>query len=462
MPRPRFTPPGRRAILVKFEEGRRYSLVQTGGGPANTPGSNPIDWDGLWGVLPEGAMVRQSFPRIVNRLRGEGKLTAGPGPGSETSLDLYVRVGLPPGFAPETIVRILDNLPEVAFATIEPEWDMEPSSPAYAGETGINSVPVSGKHRGEGVMLCVLERSYYQDHALFQKAPNAKGKLGSLYPLPKGVLNLMHGTNTLGVLCPDNPKLRGICPDADVLVASTFSGPWSGTGSDCYRTPVHYAIDYVGGRLQGGKPKVPAGSLVLIEAAAKTKGGVQVPVDYAVDVRRCLRTFASVFGITVVLPAGNGGQDLGTILAPDLVDGTSLRIWLGGGPKIKRNHSLAVMVGAGDPEDHSRWVDDVSPGVGSNFGTRVDCQGWGRGVLTVGEIPDLTIEYGGTSAASAMVAGVITCMQGAAKPVGSLTPEHIRGMFGERDAQGNLKYGKGDKKGEIGPLPNLTKLIQAI
>src|SRR4029078_2360723 len=101
----------------------------------------------------------------------------------------------------------------------------------------------------------------------------------------------------------------------------------------------------------------------------------------------------------------------------------------------------------------------------SNFGSRVDVQGWGRGVTTCG-FGDLnhddgennwyTDKFGATSGASAMVAGAAAVIQSIVKQRGNdpLSPLELRVLLTVTGTpqSGNLSE-------NIGPRPNLKAAI---
>ena len=167
-------------------------------------------------------------------------------------------------------------------------------------------------------------------------------------------------------------------------------------------------------------------------------------------------SYATNKGIVVVEAAGNGSQDL-----DDPIYSTSMpdfpASWKNpfaqGGPD-----SGAILVGAGNPPagTHGRTVDtlgwndtfvDRARCGFSNFGSRIDCQGWGWEVTTLG-YGDLqpgnanairgddhntlyTDIFAGTSSASPIVTGAVACVQGAlraaSRPV--MTPSAIRQLL---------------------------------
>lgn len=126
-----------------------------------------------------------------------------------------------------------------------------------------------------------------------------------------------------------------------------------------------------------------------------------VAIQYAINVR----------GVVVVEAAGNGSQNLDDPLYDP-----------SGGAEPQRRDSGAIVVGAGAPPN-GLYGADRSRLDFSNYGTRVDCQGWGRSVVTLG-YGDLrsgspqqqyTAEFSGTSSASPIVAAACACVQGHAR-----------------------------------------------
>jgi subtilisin family serine protease len=124
-------------------------------------------------------------------------------------------------------------------------------------------------------------------------------------------------------------------------------------------------------------------------------------IQYAIQVRRLI----------VVEAAGNGSQNLDDPLyAPAPAK------------EPQRRDSGAIMVGAGAPPN-GEYGPDRSRLDFSNYGARVDCQGWGRSVVTLG-YGDLqngapqrlyTAQFSGTSSASPIVTAVCACAQSHAR-----------------------------------------------
>ena len=153
------------------------------------------------------------------------------------------------------------------------------------------------------------------------------------------------------------------------------------------------------------------------------------PADFAAIVYA-----TQVRGVIVVEAAGNGAENLDDALY-DTPKAGFPSSWTN--PFDMSNpQSGAIVVGAGAPPPGTHGRDhgpDRSRLGFSNYGARVDAQGWGREVTTTGygalqggANEDLwyTDTFAGTSSASPIVVGAIACMQGAlkAKSATLLTP----------------------------------------
>jgi hypothetical protein len=219
-----------------------------------------------------------------------------------------------------------------------------------------------------------------------------------------------HGTAMLGVVRADRNTIgvTGIAPACRARQVATF-----GLGTAA-------AINTAANALL-------AGGVLLIEWQRPGPGATGVGSVGFIAIEWWPDDFAAIQaatarGVIVVAPAGNGGVSL---------DDPRYAQPLPGFPPGWRNpfgrgtaDSGSILVGAGSPPDqiHGRpQPTDRSRLDSSNYGTCVDVQGWGAEVTTLGYGdlqggPDENLWYtdvfGGTSAAAAMVAGVVTALQG--------------------------------------------------
>ncbi|MFE0514103.1 S8 family peptidase [Streptomyces sp. NPDC058964] len=243
-----------------------------------------------------------------------------------------------------------------------------------------------------------------------------------------------HGTAVIGVLGGDRTDhgVTGIVPDA-VTAAASFRG--AGTAA-----AIHAAADRLG-----------PGDLVLVELhrpgprfeyADRDDQRGYIPLEWWPDDYAAVR-YAASRGVLVVAAAGNGGESLDDALYEHRPDGFP-SWWRNpfnpGGPA-----SGAVLVGAGAPPPGTHGRDhgpDRSRLAFSNYGARVDAQGWGREVTTTGgfwdrpgdlqggpeEITWYTDTFSGTSSAAPVVAGALAALQGMLRAAGQppMSPERAR------------------------------------
>ncbi|MEM1215100.1 MAG: hemopexin repeat-containing protein [Bacteroidota bacterium] len=216
--------------------------------------------------------------------------------------------------------------------------------------------------RGEGIEVCDVEQGFNFDHEDLQR--NFGGLIGG----NNRTSSIDHGTAVLGVLgADDNGKgVTGICHNAKIKAISH-----NGLGT------AQAIID--------AADSLKAGDIILIEVhrpgpAHNPENGSQDafiaiewwPDDFAAIV------YATSRGILVVEAAGNGSEDFDAEIYNRPSDGFPAS-WRN--PLNPKNPSSgAVIVGAGSP---ASWSDRTILGF-SNWGSRVDVQGWGNSVATTG------------------------------------------------------------------------------
>lgn len=308
--------------------------------------------------------------------------------------------------------------------------------------------------RGNGVTIIDCEWGWNFSHEdLIQK------QIGVVYG--GNSANNNHGTAVLGEYSGDVNSfgITGICSDATAGASSFVSSPSSA------RT-IREAAD-----------RLSAGDIILLEIHRSGPNGTgsgqfgYIAIEWWPDDFAAIR-YAVNKGIIVVEAAGNGFQNL-----DDAIYDTPQT----GFPSNWRNpfdpanpSSLAVVVGAGAPPPgtHGRNHGNDRSRLGfSNYGRRVDCQGWGREVTTAGYgnlqggQRDLwyTETFSGTSSASPIVVGALGCVQGILKAQGSplLTPAAAIDLLRTTGSPQQDTPGR-PKTQRIGNRPDLRQMIPAI
>lgn len=255
-----------------------------------------------------------------------------------------------------------------------------------------------------------------------------------------------HGTAVLGLLraTPNGRGTCGLVPNAVLRTAS----PTYGDGAGYHAFSLDTALRALAIMLEPG-------DVVLIELHyqyPEPDGPDLVPVSIKAAERAAIRELVRR-GIYVIEPAGNGGLSLDD----PRFDGVFSR----------EEDTGSIMVGAGQSPIRAL---PRAPIASSNFGSRVDVQGWGEDVITTGgrshpdycdlrDHPDpsrcYTQTFGGTSSAAAIVAGVVAMVSGMVRAAGRppLSPYEMRARLA---ASGTPQE---QPERWIGPLPDLARII---
>lgn len=270
---------------------------------------------------------------------------------------------------------------------------------------------------------------------------------------------------------PDDPPFGNDHGTAVMGQVLALNNDWGVTGAShgakaYFSSSVSEAssMDYPGA-VAAAMAAMKQGDIIIIEAQISGPNrdrdrGQQyglVPIDWFVANYNALN-LACGNGFIVVQAAGNGAQDL---------DGFEYRTNNAGHyPFMEENRTPAIIVGAGS----------APPGWGgrsaarsrldySNFGSRVDVQGWGEAIYTLGygnignrEDPDrwLTRSFGGTSGATPIVSSAAALLQSYAKTsdFGVLNPAQMLHLLRETGlAQQDGWFPASE---HIGPFPDVV------
>lgn len=243
-----------------------------------------------------------------------------------------------------------------------------------------------------------------------------------------------HGTATVSMLKAGDNGF-GVTGMAGKAQVTTF-GEWTVEGG--YRRASALASAIAASR---------PGDVLMLEMQTIGPNGNYVPAEFDPVIFDLVKQ-ATQAGIIVVAAAGNGGEDLD---APDYAEYRA------------RGDSGAILVGGGTADaQHNREVF-------SSFGTRVNLQGYGEGVVTAGYGDLAKVDenlqrsytgiFNGTSSALPCVVTAAVLVQAYAKKhLGRpLTPAEMRSVLSETGKpQGT------DEPGHVGPLPNVPAAIQKV
>lgn len=309
-----------------------------------------------------------------------------------------------------------------------------------AAPTGIDARWAWTQANGEGAGVGVVdvEQGWFLNHEdLSAKAPTL------IYGDNKdgvGTYKGDHGTAVLGeILAEDNTVgVVGIAPGCTwVRVASHYD---AGTN-----TNLHVADAIV-----ASIPVMALGDVMLLEIQRAFLPTETDDADF--DAIR----LAVAHGRIVVEAAGNGNEDL------DAYTDAGAHI-------LDRNHndfreSGAIMVGAAESAAaHDRWQ-------WSNYGSRIDCYGWGENIVTcgygyldsgTGDNSTYTDTFGGTSGASPMIVGAALILQGMYEATTGtrLSPGQMRALLS--DPATGTAQGAG-RPGNINVMPDLRAIIKDV
>ena len=346
------------------------------------------------------------------------------------------------------------ELAYLASVPLPPPGDLDPETPDFRAEqTWLDAAPggigLEGGlgwpgHRGDEVVVANVEYSWDRDHEDLETAGDILA-----WGVDSGVYKF-HGTAVLGQLfAQDNGYgVQGIVPNAEPIIVSPF---------------VDEELYSVAQAILGAVEILAPGDVLLIEQQAWALDNY-APVEVDPLVFDAIAV-AVTAGIVVVEPTGNGYQDLDHPGFQGIFD-------------REVQDSGAILVGGGAPsfaEEPRTWEAG-----GSSYGDRVDVQGWIGGIVTTingeydGAYADLffpsteshpdgdprqayTTQFGGTSGASPMVAGVAAAAQSVSIALHGepIEPLALRALMVETGSPQPE-----DDPYRIGPQPDLDRLLR--
>lgn len=473
-------PNGERRLIVKFADNAGFSAA--GNAIVPPPGFSTSALNATISGIP-GATVRPLITSIAPApLAGMVKAAADQSGRQLADMTQYFAIDFPLGVSDATVQAALNSVlaaPGVAFAY----EDYAPAPPSTV------DIPPT-------TPLMTSEQFYLQnaasggfDVAFAWTQPGGKGDpVGAIPPvrmidfeydwnehedLPSGAYTLIggeeytlfgssHGTAAIGISAGlDNAYgITGIAHLADVRPHGAFmSGNYNLADAILNGVAVSKPGDVFLLEQQVG----PTASLPPCPAGCSC-GSRYMPVEVSRAVFDAIST-ATAAGRIVVMAAGNGYNDLDWFIPSNYaVSGFPL-----GNPFNRAIYnSGAIYIGAGQSINYGAGV--RAPHCYSNFGSRLDVQGIGDSIVTLGygdrfeyytgsgwDIRQLyTSEFSGTSSSSALLAGLSTLVQSYAQTKGvTLTAAQVLKALKEGAlAQNGTRI--------IGPRPDLSKALPSI
>ena len=372
------------------------------------------------------------------------------------NFNTYLQIECPPGFNTEPLVAALGlwaGVVETAYtAGVPSDPVVGTTNPFFnrqgylaAGPTGVGVQAAWAKGAdGSPSRFIDLEQGWLLTH---EDLPAGIGLLAGTNKRT----SFFHGCAVLGIVLAkdDAVGIAGIAPGTSASIVSYFDP-----------------------RIADNSPRVNLNIADRVFVALNSPLGLgdvlllEVQIPGTIDGRRTVIAAESeqaifdairlttAVGVTVVEAAGNGTALLDNFIA-------------GGQRVLSRGvrESNAIMVGScRSVFPHSRFAS-------SNFGTRVDCYAWGEDIVTTGSVTNPTQNnayflgpgrdqlFGGTSGASAIIAGVCLLVQhlkvlkdGAGT---RLRPQEVRRIISAA-GNGTTSFLASD---QIGSMPDLAKVL---
>ena len=440
--------------IIGLKPGTDFEILADG--LIAAPGASDAEEFNIALLRTIGLRMKPLFNRSRAELRAEREELAAASTAAVPQLDRWLQFEVPAGMKMSEALAALRLLPivETAYArpTAYPASTTASSTPSFVSYQGYLDDPPGGLGvkqiweiaggNGRNIWVADVEGDWNVSHEDLRRA-----KKKNIDGAQVGGQWLPHGTAVLGTICgtKNGFGVTGITYRVKPYMYSIF------------RNPNNPNIDNVPDAINEATKKLRPGDVILIEVQYRP-GSINdyVPVEYYDADFEAIQA-AVAKGIVVVEAAANGSQNLD---ANKFEDKFNVKV---------RGDSGAIMVGAGTPPGY--YGKDRSRLSFSNYGQRVDVQNWGEIVATTGFNGSLyskggqnswyTVDFNGTSSASALTAACVASLQGMAKKsIGRLlTPAEMRDLLIDT---GNAQKGVGKKTQHIGPRPDLVKAAAEI
>lgn len=354
----------------------------------------------------------------------------------------YYVINCPIGIEPSQIVEVISAWPSVEVTYIESGPNPPPvnasDDPRNTNQGYLDAAPVGidarwawDRTNGNGLGFVDLEQGWTTNHEDLSTANiSIISGVNQAYP--------GHGTAVLGeVVAVDNTLgCIGIAPQVSTRVVSQWRS------ATTYNTAE---------AILSAASVMDAGDVLLLEAQARypTASGF-VPVEVEPAVFDAISVATST-GIVVIEAAGNGSVDL------DLFETTNGQNILNRNSSDFRDSGATIVGAASSDVPHRRLPF-------SNYGSRVDCYGWGENIDTTGDgwmgtgMSTYTTSFGGTSGASPIVTGAALLLQSWREGTNGTrySPTNLRELMSRVNLNTQSANPNNDK---IGVMPDLRRII---
>lgn len=321
-----------------------------------------------------------------------------------------------------------------------PTANLESLQTYFTGSAGIGADYAWNKGiNGEGITIRDVEYGFNKNHealsdqAIIQVEPGYSPNSALLYPNGAYYSWLDHGTAVASIFAAkrDNIGVGGSVPNAAKFIGYL---EWTTVGYD--------RVGAVSRAIQAASPF----EIIIYEMQTGGQNNSYVPAEYD-NVIWDLTKAATDSGITVIAAAGNGSENLDSAFYDSY---------------NARGNSGAIIVGAGSANATHSILSF------STYGSRVNLQGWGQGVMAAGYGSYVQYDndynrtyawFSGTSSATPVVASAFALVQSYYKQkTGNYasTQEILTLLKTTGIPQG------GDLSKQIGPFPNVKNAIQKV